>query len=300
MLMPVQTGPIEGRLESSRRGFTLVELLVVIGIIALLISILLPALNRARASAQKVVCMTHLHDLGQALQLYVNDNKGTGYFGYNIYGPVPAPHIGTTFNEYWFGAYYNDPVWDYNAGYMTRYLVKNPLIVLCPEVGDKTNTSSNSSIVPISYGYNSAPTFQTFKRITQVIKPSDTFALADTASVATSGTGNSLGAVYSAFACSKTSSKNPNFIGRHGGLGNVLWYDGHVTSERPYICNQASSYSTAAQPYISSYVTAKIGYLTPISPSEYPESTLVFNSTPANGNPVNLDYYYWLNKRAQK
>jgi prepilin-type N-terminal cleavage/methylation domain-containing protein/prepilin-type processing-associated H-X9-DG protein len=80
----------EAGARARKPAFTLVELLVVIGIIAVLISILLPALNKARQAAQATQCMSNMRQIGNAFQLYSGSYKGVV-----IPGTVYYPDIGT-------------------------------------------------------------------------------------------------------------------------------------------------------------------------------------------------------------
>ena len=74
--------PLSPYARRARRAFTLVELLVVIGIIAVLVAILLPAMNRAREAAVTANCLSNMRDVGNAIQMYAVENKDKAPIGH--------------------------------------------------------------------------------------------------------------------------------------------------------------------------------------------------------------------------
>jgi prepilin-type N-terminal cleavage/methylation domain-containing protein len=97
--------------KRGRWGFSLIELMVVIGIIAILVALLLPALQRAKQQAKSVQCKSNLQQIGQALVIYSNDWKGW------IYPPKLGANLPP--EERWPVHVFKPPVW-------------NPPVMRCP------------------------------------------------------------------------------------------------------------------------------------------------------------------------
>jgi prepilin-type N-terminal cleavage/methylation domain-containing protein len=122
-----------------KKGFTLVELLVVIAIIALLMAVLLPALNKAREQARRVVCASNLKQVGIAMTAYTADNDKMPYYGETYQSPPPADgHDTGTIHP--FVVYRNDQRWNVTgplipmrlACLYARSYISDPKMFYCP------------------------------------------------------------------------------------------------------------------------------------------------------------------------
>ena len=119
--------PSNHPLAFTRPGFTLVELLVVIGIIAILIAVLLPALTRARLAANTLACKSNLRQLVQATQMFANEHGGYLPKAENNMGPVMLGWNQPRGTRWEFAE--NMASWEWA---LMKYLSKNKGVFVCP------------------------------------------------------------------------------------------------------------------------------------------------------------------------
>jgi len=116
----------------NHRGFTMIELLVVITIIAMMISLLLPALSRARGLAQRVQCATNLRSIGQAIQIYAANNENQ----YPCNSSMAKIGFGLPFRYMTNGQQQNGQAAPAGLGLLyTTQMINNPTMFYCPQPG---------------------------------------------------------------------------------------------------------------------------------------------------------------------
>ena len=236
-----------------RNKFTLIELLVVISIIAILASLLLPALRQARETAQRIACSSNMKQFGLVMMSYVNDND---YFPPHIYVNPAGKYI------YWTSTLIS-------SGY-----VSVGGVFLCPSkksikaeewtqraIGYASTAPYATIFTYPDYGYNYSHIGSSMRydssavfpwpppaKLGQIKKPSQTINLAESI---TSNPNIGYAIVYDLL----SGTSGDLDVSRHKPGANFLWIDGHVSFNK---LNQVNPYTDMFAPSSNSKVATGV------------------------------------------
>jgi prepilin-type processing-associated H-X9-DG protein/prepilin-type N-terminal cleavage/methylation domain-containing protein len=228
------------RSDSSQAAFTLIELLVVLAIVSLLVGLLLPAVQKARESANRAKCASNLKQLALAVNHYLVTN---GTLPLAEYPPDSSGGI-----QYWFGYIDTAGVLDKSRAPLSPYFENNVWMEKCPNMppyvqpihGDEGTSGyafnyqlGTTAYLPPNYW----PGVIQSHRIDELSATSRTIAFADSAEIWWYDANYNVIPAFcrESVILSTPSDQYPNVHFRHTGTANVAFVDGHVENMLPVL-----------------------------------------------------------------